>query len=406
MAERESGNEQALERMAQALDPRQVQRSVLPSGRMRQAMAVLPADCPVKPLGKGAKFLYFLDDFGQLHEIPAERLGRPAIVNLFVQAQDWLYDLWPRWKRVGDADEMIVDDWILSRAQETLVEACAVKGLWAPHLHTRGRGAWALEDGRLLLHCGRALFTSDGQQLSPGVPTDEAHIYPAAEPIPEPNRQKKPPMESREAALALLALLESWRWRRSFDARLLLGWIASALVGGALKVRPMIWITGDRGTGKSSITSGDDGIMRDLFGDAAIMTNNATAAGLFQKLRYDSLPVVVDEIEAKRGNQRTQAIIELMRQGFSGGALLRGGADHDGVEFRARSAMCFSSILIPPLLPQDQSRLAILALERFEAEAVEPARPAPRLRMMGAAMLRRWLERWHEWPVRDRKSVV
>ena len=43
--------------------------------------------------------------------------------------------------------------------------------------------------------------------------------------------------------------------------------------------------------------------------------------------------------------------------------VLRGGSDHQAAGFVVRSAFMFSSILIPPLLDQDLSRIAVLTLK-------------------------------------------
>ena len=60
-------------------------------------------------------------------------------------------------------------------------------------------------------------------------------------------------------------------------------------------------------------------------------------------------------------------MVKLARQASSGGRIGRGGADHKAVDFTVQSAFMFSSILIPPLLPQDRSRIAVLELQKFNS---------------------------------------
>ncbi|WP_299085125.1 hypothetical protein [uncultured Ruegeria sp.] len=357
----------------------------------------LPPDAPVIALGTSGNRLYFLDAHKQLRELAAKDVSRAMILHLFGSETNWLYELWPTFKKIEDG-VAAVNGWDGTKAQESLMKACARRGLWNPVDHVRGRGAWQQTDGALIIHSGNALHLSDGSQRTAGMVGN--YIYPAAvrslEPAPP---KKKDALDGKSAAAELLTLLESWVWAREFDARLLLGWIAASMVAGALRVRPLVWVTGEKGTGKSSLV-GEDGVIHHVFGSGILMTANTTAAGLYQKIGYDSLPVAIDEIEAKRGNQKTEAVIELARQAYSGGMVLRGGADHEGKEFRAMCPVLFGSILIPPLMPQDLSRLALLNLLEFHEDAKEPEINKARLGEVGRAMLRRFLDQWGAWPER------
>jgi ABC-type multidrug transport system fused ATPase/permease subunit len=52
----------------------------------------------------------------------------------------------------------------------------------------------------------------------------------------------------------LLQALQSWNWDRGeLDARLALGWLMTALVGGALEQRPVVYVVGTEGAGKSTL---------------------------------------------------------------------------------------------------------------------------------------------------------
>jgi hypothetical protein len=54
-----------------------------------------------------------------------------------------------------------------------------------------------------------------------------------------------------------------------------------------------------------------------------------------------------------------------MRIAASGGELLRGGADGNPTKTQLRSCFLASSVLMPPLKPQDRSRMAILAMKKL-----------------------------------------
>jgi len=358
----------------------------------------LPPDAPVKPLGTNGNRVYFLDAHQQLRELAAKDVSRTMILHLFGDETQWIYDLWPTLKKLDDV--YVVTGWDGTKAQESLMRACSRKGLWSPVDYVRGRGAWKMPNGDLVIHSGNALHLSDGSQRPPGMIGQ--NVYPAAVRGLEPTPHKKTMLDGRVAAEELMKILKSWNWAREYDPVLLMGFISASMVAGALRVRPLVWVTGEKGTGKSSLV-GEDGVIHHVFGPGILMTANTTAAGLYQKIGYDSLPVAIDEIEAKRGNQKTEAVIELARQAYSGGMVLRGGADHEGKEFRAMCPVLFGSILIPPLMPQDLSRLALLNLRPFDKEAKEPNIDKARLGEIGQAMMRRWLKLWNTWPERHGK---
>src|SRR5690606_17311575 len=114
------------------------------------------------------------------------------------------------------------------------------------------------------------------------------------------------------------------------------------MLGGALKWRPHVWVTGSTATGKSTLHE----LLELLFDGGALHTADATEAGLRQILGQQTLPVFFDELEANEDNRRARAIIGLARLASSGADMHRGGQDHHGHEFTARSCFLFSSILI------------------------------------------------------------
>ncbi|MCB0256908.1 MAG: hypothetical protein KDI55_24585, partial [Anaerolineae bacterium] len=85
---------------------------------------------------------------------------------------------------------------------------------------------------------------------------------------------------------------------------------------------------------------------------------------------------------------------KLARLASSGAAMLRGGSDHKGTEFAARSTFLFSSINVPPLRAQDLSRMALLSIDRFKPDQVEPKLDARYLGIIGRAILHRLIKEW------------
>jgi hypothetical protein len=138
-----------------------------------------------------------------------------------------------------------------------LMQGAAQKGVWDPRTKVRGAGAWKAKNGALILHCGDRVFQYpiDGGKPSihsPGFVGD--HVYPGASSVPRPSEEREGCTRESGAAWRLYGILKTWNWARpDLDPLLMLGWICAAMIGGSLKFRPMIWISGEFGTGKSSL---------------------------------------------------------------------------------------------------------------------------------------------------------
>jgi hypothetical protein len=372
-----------------------------------------PPGCPVKPLGiaagiDGSQKCFYLDVNGQLVGLEAgNRHGKNSLIALFGARSDWLEANFPQWSAPkyegrGASRVLVSPSEIVgfdqAEASRALIEESVRRGIFDPTGKMRGRGAHPLPLGGVVIHHGDKLLIS--RQRVSGEVYDfawqdvglfERHVYPAAEPIPRPWHESVPPT----AANTLLKLLRSWRWKRErIDPQFMLGWIGAAMLGGALEWRPNIWLTGGKGTGKSTL-NGRDKLLHQLFGDGVFRTGNASAAAIRQSLKNATVPVLFDEIEASEDNRRVDEVIALARVASSGDVMHRGGQDHQAHEFTIRSCFQFSSINIPPLQPQDRSRLAILELKPFEPGDKAPVFSDYDFADIGRRLQRRMLDGWH-----------
>lgn len=343
----------------------------------------LPEGCPVTPLGTQDGTFFYLDAVGQLRALKARDHGNKDLLALFAPRTDFLHQYWPRYNQHGD-----LTGWRPEEAGEVLMSACAVAGVWNALDKVRGRGAWLDTAGGLILHAGDAVMIG-GQWRATGL--HDGFVYPAAPPVQRP-------VEGRAGAgrmQELLKVVQSWEWARAaLDPVLLLGWMGSAVLGGALEWRPLAWVTGDKGTGKSTLHRLIGGVL----GQGLLSTSDASEAGVRQTLGNQTLPVAIDEAEADDDNRKMQALVKLARQASSGGKIARGGADHNAQHFVARSCFLFSSILMPPLQAQDRSRLAVLDLKPLPKGGAEPRLDADWLRDCGMVMRRRVLDGWGRFP--------
>lgn len=348
----------------------------------------LRSGCPVEPLGLNGDVFWYLDANRQLRAVKARDHGRLVLQSLFGTRIDLLEEFWPRLAKGGKKDGFAAED-----VAKDLMCSAAARGVWDPFERVRGPGAWLDARGALVLHCGDSVWhgpdatDKHGEWRVPG--REGRYVYPAAPPGPRP--AATPEANPGEAAQKVLAMLRTWEWRRpEIDPILMLGWIGAAIVGGALDWRPLVWVTGDKGTGKSTLHK----LVHGLLDEAVISVSDATAAGVWQKLAQSSLPVAVDELEAEEDSRRAQNIIKLARQAASGGVVLRGGSDHQGAEFKARSCFMFSSILVPALMGQDLSRMAILELDRLSSSTPPPL-DRNQISRLGSLLRHRMANGWH-----------
>jgi hypothetical protein len=355
----------------------------------------LPPDSPVRPLGTKNGVYFFLDPANQLRDLKQKDFSAGGIRDLFGREIEYLWKTWPKFKEDGNQS-----GWKADACSESLIDAAARKGVFDGFAKVRGLGAWPSADGSLIYHAGDAVLIA-GEWRPPG--EYDGFVYPPAERSPRPAERAE---GAREQAEELLKILDTFSWRGEagrepprvggyrVESLIALGWIASAIVGGALEWRAMMWATGDLGSGKSALLD----LARDVIGDL-VKAGNATQAGVWTVLGASTRPVLLDETENDPRSPRAIRLVELARQAASGDMILRGSADHKAAAFTARSSFLFSSIIIPPMLGQDVSRFAVLELERRE-DSKKLRLDAVKNAAIGRAIRRRLIDGWPHWTQR------
>lgn len=387
--------------------------------RFARPPRTMPDGCPVVPVGTEDGVFYFLTALGELRGLTCDKVANKHIVGMFAPDSQYLFDVWPRKKEIVITDkktgeeskEWIVTGWRNDDVAMLLMDVAAAKGVWNAREKVRGRGAWLADDGGLILHCGNHVLIG-GRWEKPGL--HGGLVYPTMPAIPRPGRaghvtgeQLAPQLvgslrargitiaTDASPAAVLFELYKTWNWARPLiDPMLLIGWDAAAMVGGALDYRPLAWLTGDKATGKSALQK----VKGWLFDGGILQSPDASEAGVRQVLGQQSLPVAIDEAEAEADNRKILALVKLARLAASSqGNIIRGGQDHTGHEFQASSCFLFSSILVPPIPPQDRSRMAMLEMGELPAGSREPRLDKGEIGAIGGWLRRRIADRWHQW---------
>ena len=235
----------------------------------------LPEDSPVTPLGHILDMYYYLDAARQLRVIKAKDHSRLNILSLFGRRQAYLYAIWPRLDQDAKTKKYYASGWRPESVIEALLDSAARAGVWDVMGKVRGPGGWVEDDGSLVFHCGDVLWLGSNDMRPSGSMISADYVYPTGAPGARPAEDPQPGGEGGPA-WKLMELLGTWAWKRGeIDAILLLGWIGAAMLGGALDWRPVAWITGGRGTGKSTLHN----ILKSVI-ESMLSSSNATAASI------------------------------------------------------------------------------------------------------------------------------
>lgn len=350
----------------------------------------LPPNCPVVPLGKDGSICYFLDTMGAVAELDARSSGKGPIGYMFAGRSRWLEWAFPRFGRAIKGGRRPVNGWDADDARQSLVDACGYAGYFALEDQVRGRGAWRDDDDGLIYHAGDQVFIA-GKWHACGV--HGRFIYPGRMKIGRPSSRPQP-AGSDGPGEQLFDLLKTFNWDRGeLDARLMLGWMMTAKIGGALENRPVVFVPGGEGSGKSTLQK----MLRHIMNGGLIYTSNTTQAGIYQRLQQDSVPILVDEFGDKEDTRNADRILELARIAYSGDKMQRGGKDGVGKEFALMSSFMGSSISKPATDAQDDSRMAVLMLREREKAGGKLDVSANELDALGKHLTRRLFDWWPRW---------
>jgi hypothetical protein len=352
----------------------------------------MPPECPVTVLGFGdGDLLYLVDNNGMLTAQDPSGFGQKYVQRLFGDRVAYVYWAWPRFTAKGTIDTFRTEKCYESFVGEAS-RRVARHGMWTPTERVRGRGAWRDEDGEIIYHAGSWLWRN-GKLMRSGCEIG-GQFYPLRPPVPLPWAE---PVEAEtNPAIEIGKLLATWSWGRpKVDPIIVLGWMAAAAMSGALRWRPSVFLVGDKAVGKSTLQN----LMKMIMGESVIKSDDTTEAGIYQRLGMDALPVQIDELEAGADNRKVMAVVNLARIAASGGLRLRGGQDHKGIEFHARSCFFFSAINPPPVNAADWSRMSVLTVKKLDPAKVASAPDLSERAMAeaGRKMLRRLLDNWHQF---------
>lgn len=241
------------------------------------------------------------------------------------------------------------------RGLNVLRQIAQRKGMFIPDERVRGTGAW-MDNGRTILHCGDIMYVDNIE--TPMERMDSKFVYTAGSNLIRPSDH---PLNNSQAN-KLYEICTMPTWENELSGALLAGWIVTAPICSLLSWRPHIWVTGEAGSGKSTVM---DMIIKPAVGDIAFsLDSKSTEAALRQQLGYSGRPVIFDEAEP---SVAMDGVIELARLASSGGVVKKFGQN----PFKAQFQACFSSINPPIKNYADRSRISLLVLKKNRSKDAE-----------------------------------
>ena len=217
------------------------------------------------------------------------------------------------------------------------------------------RGAARLPNDKVVYHLGDRLLI-DGVEVGLNDNTDKIWLSGAPLDLGSPAC----PDEAKDIARAVL----QYRWSSPDDGRRFLGWIVTAMVGGALEWRPHLWLTSPAKAGKTWLFSN---VLLKLMGSAMMPIADASPAGIARLTGNSSLPIGIDEAEP--AHQWVMDLLPMLRVASSGaGARVRADA-HGGVNVsHSRFSAILSSTIAPNMAKADATRITEVGLSTESVE--------------------------------------
>lgn len=284
-------------------------------------------------------------------------LASPATLKS-VCGPAWAVNNFPKLSKEGQV--VGVDCGALSSA---IISDCQSAGKYNPSI-IRGAGVWDSKDG--LVINSRSIWSPSGVHVNREGYC--GHIYPVSRDIGfDPNT--KP--DGKEVEV-IGKLISSYKWAHEADCVYVYGWIATAILAGALKRRPHLCITGPRGNGKSSLVSTLGKMLGSLgvSGDA-----QSTPAGIRQKMGNGSGYVILDEAES---NASISRLIQMARTTYSDDSadgVLKGTSGGEARSFAMRLSFLLAAISPPAFEAADASRWVTVEIKHLkENAATDPSR--------------------------------
>ena len=229
----------------------------------------------------------------------------------------------------------------------------------------RGIGAWE-EQNTIIVNLGNKLFYKGEYYPLFNNGLNSKYFYEAQSAMDID--MSKPIGEMQ--ALEFVEAFKLLNYKNKSDYIIVLGWLFSSQVFAALKWRPHLWITGSKGTGKSTILEYLTNCV-----PFSQFIQNSTAAGIRQELNNNAMVTIYDESEpnTKKDREKMEEVLTLARQSStrSGYKVLRGTSSGNAISYNTNTAFCMGSIQVSSMGGADTSRFFVIEMNKTSTQTHE-----------------------------------
>lgn len=312
----------------------------------KQLKSLIPPKFGFRPVGVDDNFIYVY------------QIETASIVKLPINfSKNHLFriaplDYWLKRYRNEDDGKM---NWLI--VQDQLVSMCSKIGGFNGS-KIRGVGVW--RDGEdIVLNEGDRLTVNGAIIAYENYASDKFYVH------GHPVMRMQTRLTLAECA-PLANVVQMLNWSDPHSGFLLCGWIVASMIAPLLPIRPHIGLTGPSGSGKSTVLLD---IVRKCLGPSAVFADGGTTeAGLRQRVRGSSVPVVLDEFEGDTDASisRIEGLTELLRVAHSsgGGRTYKGSTGGQSDSFDVAFCALVSAINFRFSNAADISRFTILEMKK------------------------------------------
>ena len=171
----------------------------------------------------------------------------------------------------------------------------------------KGVGAWNLK-GDIFLNTGKNIYSpaKSTSITESDILTNHKFLFISGKKFSKIDEF----MATNNEIQKIQSLCQSQKFVSAFSPVALMGWSLLAPFGGALHWRPIIWVTGKKGTGKSWIF---ENIISPLLGKFVHESSGkGTEAGIRESVDSCAMPCLLDEVDAQPNTHDHDKIIKIM----------------------------------------------------------------------------------------------
>ena len=321
-----------------------------------------PSEFPFRILGRDEdKYYFWTRSDMRIHKVSSSQIGKSATMMELADREYWLERCANSHKKIANFNQQISETF-----DDLVKRTCREENLRFNSERIRDAGVWLGEKGEIIVNSGRNIYkdfhTVDNKWLM-----TTPYVYTGRKTARIPIND---PMSAEEAS-QVPEVISRYSWRNEKETTTLLtGLIVCSLLSGVLDYRPSGWITGEFGSGKSSVI--EKFLVPLLGGKEAIVYEkmNTTGKAIRNQISATAIPVILDEWEKTDIRDPEVEYVWTMIRNSSSGEANTSVASLDGsvIKYVTRACFLLASVHKSYIDPASQSRVTMMPLTVYRPD--------------------------------------